>query len=169
LQRRSAAVNLYNVHSHDDRGHKRRPAEAPGLAPECAWPVERLLEAARQRVAETNVRRVAEEIGMDHSGLRKLLRFRRKPQAATMRKLPRWYLNGAAAGLCEIPAEIAQIILSLLVRHLPSAQQPAAIQAVIDTITGFENASPTSVWITNPRPPAQTDHAGPGPVGKCLT
>ena len=96
-------------------------------------PLEILLEAARARVAETNLRTAAAEIGMEHSGLSKLLKGN-SPHLSTVRKLTEWYLKRAAAGELEVKPEIAQAALAILVRHLPSTTRAETTQRIVAVV-----------------------------------
>jgi hypothetical protein len=103
-------------------------------SPDTAVPVELLLEAARQRVSQTSLRETAAEIGMEHSGLDKLLKRPQKPRPSTIRKLTEWYLRRAAAGELEVRPEVAQAALSVLVQHLPLARRSHALAHLTDVL-----------------------------------
>lgn len=111
-------------------------------------PIELLLEAARQRVAVTNLREAAAEIGMEHSGLHKLLKGT-KPQPSTVRKLTSWYLRRAASGELEVEPDVARVALAVLIQHLLPARRDAAQAQVVELlkrITASEGA-PVPKWM----------------------
>lgn len=111
-------------------------------------PVELLLEAARQRVAETTLRDTAAEIGMEHSGLNKLLKGA-KPRLSTIRKLTVWYVERVASGELEVTPEAVHAALAILTRHLPPLRR-AAIQAqVVEQLKSITSAEgvPAPRWM----------------------
>lgn len=117
-------------------------------------PIELLLEAARQRIAETSLREAAAEIGMEHSGLNKLLARGHKPRPSTVRKLTTWYLKRAAAGELEIDVEVVQAALAILVKHLsPAAREGASNQLLrlLAEITAGDGAGMPQ-WLTPAQP-----------------
>jgi hypothetical protein len=77
-----------------------------------------LRDAVRQRVEESSIRVVAEEIGMSASGLHVLLRGS-KPHAATRAKLVDWYVatrgepKGRANGVSPADVDVALRLLML--------------------------------------------------------
>lgn len=102
-------------------------------SPEPVVPIEQLRAAAQERVAETTLRTAAAEIGMEHSGLNKLLQGTR-PRPSTVRKLTTWYLRRAAAGELDLPPEIAAAVTVLLVKHLPEREQVDTAEQILAVI-----------------------------------
>ena len=82
-------------------------------------PVDQLLAAARQRVAEVGLRVAANEIGVEFSSLNKLLGGGRSPRASTRAKLTTWYLARAAVGELEDPSELLEVGLTILAAYFP--------------------------------------------------
>jgi hypothetical protein len=79
-----------------------------------------LVGAVRQRVDETSIRAVAEELGMSPSGLHVLLGGTR-PHPATLEKLVSWYVErrrsnpGSAAAVAAVDVDAA---IRLLVHYV---------------------------------------------------
>jgi hypothetical protein len=118
---------------------------------ELAISVEQLRAAAQQRVAETSLRVAAAEIGMEHSGLHKLLQGT-SPHPGTIRKLTEWYLKRAAAGETTITSELAHAALGLLVQHLPPDRRTRASDRLLTVLrdeTRVESVSSPS-WLAPP-------------------
>jgi hypothetical protein len=112
-------------------------------------PVVQLLEAARQRVAETSLRTAAAEIGMEHTGLRWMLERGRRPRASTIRKLTEWYLKRAAAGELEISVGLVHAALAILGLHLPGRAREELEDEVVRLVrrAGDEAAVEQPAWI----------------------
>ena len=112
-------------------------------------PVEVLLEAARQRIATSTLRQVAAEVGMEHSGLNKLLKQDQRPRPSTVRKLTEWYLKLAAAGELAVQQDVGNAALAVLVRHLPVHRRESAIRQIVEllqTVTAREGV-PAPDWL----------------------
>jgi hypothetical protein len=90
-------------------------------------PPAQLIEAARSRAAETNLRSTADEIGIEHSTLNKLLHGGRTPRSSTVQKLTEWYLKAAAAGQLGLSADVVEAALAIIVNHLPPERRENAI------------------------------------------
>lgn len=84
--------------------------------PDSVVPVQFIVEAVRQRVAETSLRKTAAEVGMSPNGLRGVLNGT-LPHKHSLKKLTNWLRNRDAA--TSIPGEVAEAALAVLVCELP--------------------------------------------------
>jgi hypothetical protein len=78
------------------------------------------MAALRERVEQTSIRAVADELGMSPSGLHVLLHGS-KPRAGTRRKLLEWYaeIRSRSAGRrAGVPAEDVDAAVAVLDRYL---------------------------------------------------
>jgi hypothetical protein len=114
-------------------------------------PIEQLLAAARQRVLATSLRAVAAEIGMEHSGLNKLLQGT-TPRPSTIEKLTTWYLRHAGSGELDSPPELVEAALAILVQHLPPGRRVAATKAMRVQLRELTDAAGVRIpsWLTSP-------------------
>ena len=99
-------------------------------APEPAVPLTRALHALRERVSNTTLRSVSEEVGLSHRGLSKLLEGTR-PQGRTLEKLAKWYRNHA------VPESSARIVdaLDTLLAGMPESARFQARRRTAKFIT----------------------------------
>lgn len=91
---------------------------------EAGVPVGELREAARRRVAETNLRSVAAEIGLSYSGLRAFLNGT-EPFTSTVAKLRAWYGRTEAGKV-----ERKRAALRELVEDLPESERERAMEEI---------------------------------------
>jgi hypothetical protein len=119
------------------------PSHSPAIS------VELLLEAARQRVAQTSLREAAAEIGMEHSGLDKLLKRDQQPRPSTIRKLTEWYLLHTAAGDLETRPQVAQAALDVLLQHLVPAKRAEVRNQLLALLrtASVEQGVATPTWL----------------------
>lgn len=84
-----------------------------------AFGIKSLRDAVAQRVKETSIRAVAEEIGMSHSGLHVLLKGS-VPHPSTREKLVAWYLGrrGVGPSAPEVSKADVDAAVSVLVHYV---------------------------------------------------
>lgn len=85
-------------------------------SPDSVAPVQFIVEAVRQRVAETSLRKTAAEVGMSPNGLRGVLNGA-LPHKSNLKKLTKWLRNRDA--VASLPDEVAEAALAVLVSELP--------------------------------------------------
>lgn len=103
--------------------------------------IHHLREAAASRVQATSLRRVAREIGMSPTGLRKFLDGT-APYAPTVHRLRVWYLRfGVTPSPAEIGPEDACAALAVLVHDLPETPRRLAADCMLESLgRGYEDS-----------------------------
>lgn len=122
-------------------------------------PVPTLREAAREAVAHTSVRAVAEAVGMSSSGLHSFLNGGR-PYARTIRLLAAWFVRQHGArgvdptGDGEKLTAAADAAVTLLVEHLPPADRARAAGQVVAAIRALTDEArvPRPAWLRGDGP-----------------
>ena len=100
-----------------------------------------LREIAAARVGATSLRRVAREIGMSPTGLRKFLDGG-EPYAPTVHRLRVWYLRfGVTPSAAEIGPEDASAALAVLVHDLPETPRRQAADGMLESLGRSYEAS----------------------------
>jgi hypothetical protein len=95
--------------------------------------VEHLRAAAAARVERSSLRRVAREIGMSPTGLKKFLQGT-SPYSPTLRRLRSWYVRHAADIEGDVAPEAANVALSVLVDDLPPEPRRRTADDVLDCL-----------------------------------
>lgn len=114
--------------------------------------VRHLRETAAQRVRATSLRRVAREIGMSPTGLRKFLNGS-EPYSPTLHRLRTWYLQYAAESHPQVSAQDASAALAVLTHDLPPSSRRNAADGVLDTVArGYERSGRSRpAWVAELR------------------
>jgi len=100
--------------------------------------VRHLREVATARVEATSLRRVAREIGMSPTGLRKFLDGT-EPYTPTLHRLRVWYVRFAASPGHEVAREEASAALAILTHDLSPTPRRVAAGGMLDALTrGYE-------------------------------
>lgn len=105
-----------------------------------AFSLAMLRDAVRQRVDETSIRAVSEEVGMSPSGLHVLLRGS-KPHPATREKLVAWYVERRRAEKSSpsIPVTDVDAALRLLIHYvLEDSRRQTRTRRAREIIQRFE-------------------------------
>jgi hypothetical protein len=102
--------------------------------------VRHLREVAAARVEATSLRRVAREIGMSPTGLRKFLDGT-DPYAPTLHRLRVWFVRFAATPATEVAREEASAALAVLTHDLSPTPKRIAANGVLDTLARGYDAS----------------------------
>jgi anti-sigma factor ChrR (cupin superfamily) len=113
-------------------------------------PVPVLREALKQRVAESSLRVVAEEVGLSWKGIDKIIAGS-NPQAATIKKLTEWYLRQSRSQSKEPSASSAQAALSILLWHLPLGRHADAEERILRALraVGEMDQVPEPEWMAS--------------------
>lgn len=111
-------------------------------------PFERIREVLTARIEATSLRRVARDVGMSPTGLRKLLEGSR-PYSATRQKLERWYVRETAQYGGPLSAGSAFAALRVLVQDLPVAHRRGALEGLFAAVREAYAAAqtPEPVWL----------------------
>jgi hypothetical protein len=102
-------------------------APAPGAA------VHHLRQAAASRVERSSLRKVAREIGMSPTGLKKFLQGT-APYSPTLRRLRSWYVQHADDPAETMPAEAADAALAVLMDDLPPEPRRRTADGVLECL-----------------------------------
>jgi hypothetical protein len=102
--------------------------------------VRHIREVASARVEATSLRRVAREIGMSPTGLRKFLDGT-DPYAPTLHRLRVWFVRFAATPAAEVQREEATAALAVLTHDLSPTPRRIALNGVLDTLARGYDAS----------------------------
>lgn len=102
--------------------------------------VQHIRETAAARVEATSLRRVAREIGMSPTGLRKFLDGT-EPYTPTVHRLRVWYLRLSELPSADIGREDASAALAVLTRDLPETPRRSAAETVLETLDHCYRAS----------------------------
>jgi transcriptional regulator with XRE-family HTH domain len=95
--------------------------------------IQHLRDTASARVEGTSLRRVAREIGMSPTGLKKFLQGT-APYSPTVRRLRNWYVQYAAKLDHVVERHVASAALSVLVHDLPQASRGQTAACVLDCV-----------------------------------
>jgi hypothetical protein len=95
--------------------------------------VEHFREAAAARVERSSLRKVAREIGMSPTGLKKFLQGT-APYSPTLRRLRSWYVQHAETPADDLPPEAADAALTVLMDDLPSEPRRRTADGVLDCL-----------------------------------
>lgn len=102
--------------------------------------VKHLRDAAAARVEKTSLRRVAREIGMSPTGLKKFI-LGTAPYSPTLRRLRKWYLQYAALPTGEVAREDASAALAVLTHDLsPDARRHTSSELLEAVGRGYDLA-----------------------------
>jgi hypothetical protein len=114
--------------------------------------VKHLRETAASRVENTSLRRVAREIGMSPTGLKKFL-LGTAPYSPTLRRLRKWYLQHAAIPTGEVQREDASAALAVLTHDLAPDPKAVAAGEMLDTLVrGYDATGRTRPrWVAELR------------------
>ncbi|HEU0055337.1 MAG TPA: hypothetical protein VFQ39_19250 [Longimicrobium sp.] len=114
--------------------------------------VKHLRETAAARVENTSLRRVAREIGMSPTGLKKFL-MGTAPYSPTLRRLRKWYLQHAAIPAGEVGHQDASAALAVLTHDLAPDPKQAALNEILDSLVrGYEATGRTRPrWVNELR------------------
>ena len=95
-------------------------------------------EAVQARVAATSLRKVAREVGMSPTGLKKFIDGT-DPYSATVHRLRVWYVRYGTQHAAEIQTPDASAALAVLTHELPETPARAVADTVLDSIEkGYE-------------------------------
>lgn len=110
--------------------------------------IRHLREAAEKRVENTSLRKVAREIGMSPTGLKKFL-LGTAPYSPTIRRLRNWYVRFAAVQGSGVEPEDASAALAVLTHDLGSGARRDAAVFVLDALgSGYEQSGKSKPeWI----------------------
>lgn len=115
--------------------------DAPNRTERIPVAISHLREIAAARVGATSLRRVAREIGMSPTGLRKFLDGA-EPYAPTVHRLRVWYLRFAMTpSPAEIGPEDASAALAVLVHDLPETPGRQAADGMLESLGRSYEAS----------------------------
>ncbi|HWK90430.1 MAG TPA: hypothetical protein VNP72_10605 [Longimicrobium sp.] len=114
--------------------------------------IRHMREAAAARVENTSLRRVARDIGMSPTGLKKFL-CGAAPYSPTVRRLRNWYVRHAAAQQSDVETVDASAALSVLMHDLGSDSRRDAALEVLDAVEGGydQSGKPKPAWLTELR------------------
>ena len=114
--------------------------------------IRHIREVASARVEATSLRRVAREIGMSPTGLRKFLDGT-EPYTPTLHRLRVWYVRFAAAPSEGVGREEASAALAVLTHDLSPTPRRAAAQGILDALArGYEaSGRPRPAWLADLR------------------
>jgi hypothetical protein len=114
--------------------------------------IRHIREVATARVQATSLRRVAREIGMSPTGLRKFLDGT-EPYTPTLHRLRVWYVRFAATPAGEVTREEASAALAILTHDLSPTPQRVAANGILDLLArGYEVSGRTKPsWVSDLR------------------
>ena len=95
--------------------------------------IKHLRETAAARVENTSLRRVAREIGMSPTGLKKFL-LGTAPYSPTLRRLRNWYVNHGALQGGTVVLQDAAAAISILVHDLGPAPRQATAGCLLECV-----------------------------------
>ena len=109
---------------------------------------ERIRQTAELRVRETSLRQVAYRVGMSPMGLKKFLDGA-TPYEASRRKLTDWFVEEEARRDRPADTTVAATALWLVLRDLPGALRPEAVDPVVDVLESLYSRSqaPRPAWL----------------------
>lgn len=108
--------------NHSARQDRTPPASIP-----------RIREAAAARVLATSLRKVAREVGMSPTGLRKFLDGT-DPYSPTVHRLRVWYVRFALLPAAEISVDEADAALAVLTHELAETPRRVATAGMLDSL-----------------------------------
>ena len=112
--------------------------EAPNKPDRMPANISHIREAAAARVLATSLRRVAREIGMSPTGLRKFLDGT-EPYSPTVHRLRVWYVRFAALSDAAIAREDAEAALAVLTHDLAETPGRMAAGGMLESLgRGYE-------------------------------
>lgn len=114
--------------------------------------IRHMREVAAARVDNTSLRKVATEIGMSPTGLRKFLDGT-TPYAPTVRRLRDWYVRYAAAQQSDVEPVAAAAAVAVLTHDLSSHSRRDAALNVLEAVgSGYERSGkPQPAWLVELR------------------
>jgi DNA-binding phage protein len=114
--------------------------------------VEHLRDSVAAHAGSTSLRRVAGEIGMSATGLKKFLQGT-DPYFPTIRRLQTWYVQHAAVESGHLQLEDASAAINVLLHDLaPRARQGMAGQMIEALARGYGGTGKdTPVWLSDLR------------------
>jgi hypothetical protein len=114
-----------------------------------ATTIQHMREAIAERVRKTSLRRVAREVGLSPTGLKKFINGS-DPYSPTVRRLNAWYLRYAALPMGHVETEDAGAALAILVADLVSGPRLQAVGDVLACVgTGYEQSGRTPpAWLS---------------------
>lgn len=133
--------------------------ESNDRAAERSAKIERFREAVRTMAENTSLRKVAKEIGMSASGLKKFLEGA-APYSPTMRRLHRWYVQHAGVQHDWLELPEADAALRVLVHELTPDSRRATAERMVECLRrGYEESGKSAPgWLADlgARPSEQT-------------
>jgi hypothetical protein len=114
--------------------------------------IRHIREVATARVQATSLRRVAREIGMSPTGLRKFLDGT-EPYTPTLHRLRVWFVRFAATPAGEVSHEEASAALAILTHDLSPTPRRMAAQGMLDLLArGYEvSGRARPAWVADLR------------------
>jgi hypothetical protein len=114
--------------------------------------VRHMREVAADRVDNTSLRRVAREIGMSPSGLKKFLGGT-APYSSTLRRLRAWYVRYAAEQNSDVEPVDASAALAVLMHDLGAESRRNTALHVLDAVgSGYDQSGrPKPAWLSELR------------------
>ena len=114
--------------------------------------VRHMREVAASRVENTSLRKVAREIGMSPTGLKKFLEGT-APYSPTVRRLRNWYVRYTAVQQSDVETVDASAALSVLMHDLGSDSRRNAALHVLDAVgSGYDQSGkPKPAWLSELR------------------
>lgn len=114
--------------------------------------IQHIREAAAARVAATSLRKVAREVGMSPTGLKKFLDGT-APYTATVHRLRVWYVRFGAVTVGELQPVDASAALEVLTHDLTATPRRDVANTVLDSIESGYVASGKSRprWVSELR------------------
>ena len=114
--------------------------------------IRHMREVAAARVENTSLRKVAGEIGMSPTGLRKFLDGT-APYSPTIRRLRNWYVRYAADEAGSVEQVDASAALSVLMHDLrPDSRRDTALHVLEVVGSGYEQSGkPKPSWLADLR------------------
>jgi hypothetical protein len=106
-----------------------------------------------ERVEVTSLRRVARELGMSPTGLKKFL-LGTSPYSPTLRRLRHWYLHHSAGTATALLNEKdARICLDVLTYEITPTARERTVSAILDAVSVgyFRSGKPRPSWIEDLR------------------
>lgn len=85
-------------------------------------PINLILAALREKIAQTSLRQTAREVGMSPSGLHRVLDAGGSPWAKTRAKLQQWYMKSAATSGSTAP-ETARAAIEVLLAGMSAREK----------------------------------------------
>jgi hypothetical protein len=127
--------------------------------------VEHLRGSVAAHAGNRSLRRVAREIGMSATGLKKFLE-RTDPYFPTLRRLQTWYVKHAAGESGSFQLEDASAAINVLLHDLsPQARQGMAGRMIEVLARGYdETGTDTPVWLSDLRARHADEDANTAPV-----